>query len=426
LEQVSQQIELLEKKVRGGRSPLFARLAGLYLESGRVQDALRVCEEGLANYPFYATGHLIRGKALSVLKMNAEARREFTWVLDYLPGAASVKKLLDQVPPGDEEILLTFPPPSPKAKQEMGFIHHTAPASQHSPLSSAQPPSKTEPSFDIPAEPSAVEDFTAQTSANEFGVSAEPPAADPFSSQKLTAESPFGAEMTNEAPSATDFGGFGGLSETPPSVAASPFEPPATPADDPFGFGGMSSTPPEAATDPFGSQTAEPSTFGSFGEPSAEPTFTPEPTADPGFSFGPATSEEESFEAYAVRMRGELTGENSISLDEFLNPQSPLAQAEPEPSSPTIEELANTLQTAKKITPVINFATRATTTASESDTPASTGFVTPTLAEIYAKQGWFDDAIKAYKALANNKPADRERFMQRIAELEEQKKNAEA
>jgi hypothetical protein len=49
------------------------------------------------------------------------------------------------------------------------------------------------------------------------------------------------------------------------------------------------------------------------------------------------------------------------------------------------------------------------------------GFVTPTLAEIYAKQGWFDDAIKAYKVLARNKPGEKARFEKRIEELEKLK-----
>jgi cytochrome c-type biogenesis protein CcmH/NrfG len=52
------------------------------------------------------------------------------------------------------------------------------------------------------------------------------------------------------------------------------------------------------------------------------------------------------------------------------------------------------------------------------------GFVTPTLAEIYAKQGWFDDAIKAYRTLARSKPAEKERYEKRIAELEELKKKS--
>jgi cytochrome c-type biogenesis protein CcmH/NrfG len=48
--------------------------------------------------------------------------------------------------------------------------------------------------------------------------------------------------------------------------------------------------------------------------------------------------------------------------------------------------------------------------------------VTPTLAEIYVKQGWYDDAIKAYRTLAANKPGEREKFDRRIAEIEEMKK----
>ena len=38
------------------------------------------------------------------------------------------------------------------------------------------------------------------------------------------------------------------------------------------------------------------------------------------------------------------------------------------------------------------------------------------------KQGWFDDALKAYRALVVNKPAEKEKFEQRIAEIEEMKK----
>jgi hypothetical protein len=89
-----------------------------------------------------------------------------------------------------------------------------------------------------------------------------------------------------------------------------------------------------------------------------------------------------------------------------------------------IEELTNKLQSAGKITPVINFAQKETPAASEQDTPSGMGFVTPTLAEIYAKQGWFDDAIKAYRTLARTKPAEKERYEKRIAELEELKKKS--
>ena len=48
---------MLEKRVgTDAKSPLFAQLAHYYLEASRAQDALRVCDAGLANFPFYTTG----------------------------------------------------------------------------------------------------------------------------------------------------------------------------------------------------------------------------------------------------------------------------------------------------------------------------------------------------------------------------------
>jgi len=130
--------------------------------------------------------------------------------------------------------------------------------------------------------------------------------------------------------------------------------------------------------------------------------------------------EGEAYEEFAARTRMELFGtENTMSLDEYLASPSP---EQPAPKGDNIEDLAEKLKTPKKITPVIDFTEKATRTASETDTPAETGFVTPTLAEIYVKQGWYDDAIKAYRALSKSKPAEREKYEQRIAEIEEMKK----
>jgi len=62
-------------------------------------------------------------------------------------------------------------------------------------------------------------------------------------------------------------------------------------------------------------------------------------------------------------------------------------------------------------------------TPGESD-GTSGGFVTPTLAEIYVKQGWYDDAIRAYRTLITTKPEEKDRYEQRIAEIEEMKKSS--
>jgi len=44
--------------------------------------------------------------------------------------------------------------------------------------------------------------------------------------------------------------------------------------------------------------------------------------------------------------------------------------------------------------------------------------VSPTLAEIYASQGRYREAIEAYNRLAQQRPADAGRYRERLAELE--------
>lgn len=53
-------------------------------------------------------------------------------------------------------------------------------------------------------------------------------------------------------------------------------------------------------------------------------------------------------------------------------------------------------------------------------------FVTPTLAEIYASQGEFNEAIDAYTTLAEHKPEQETRFRERIKQLQELARQREA
>jgi hypothetical protein len=117
----------------------------------------------------------------------------------------------------------------------------------------------------------------------------------------------------------------------------------------------------------------------------------------------------------------ELFGtEDTVTLDEYLGSSSP---AEPPAAPDQIGELAEKLKSSPRITPpIINYSEKAPRPATEGEASSGSGFVTPTLAEIYVKQGWFDDAIKAYRALVVNKPTEKEKFEQRIAEIEEMKK----
>jgi len=456
-----QRISSLEERLsKEPQSPLFARLASHYLQAGRAEDALRLCDEGLSHYPFYSTGHLIKGNALLELKMMAEAKREFQVVRELLPNNEAAARLYASIDLG------------PSADMRVTAEAEAAPSAE-APLVEAAPPEETAALVESPAavgeEPTpqealAEEQPTApaekiqqeETFAAEPAVAepqpfpSETPPSDDFSSfgepSAAAAEAPetaFGGQPQAEA---ADFG-FGATVETPPQVEQPTEEVPTTPAESPAEFGAEQPVAEAQAEQPAGSGAGVFSTETPMGEAEQAPGWqeafgqleqpsqgAEEPTVGEGVqeenpfaAFGvqeptaEGAAEEEPFDVFAARKRMEFFGsEDTQTLEEYLgsNPAGTPSSGEAD----RIEEIAEKLKTPKKITPVINFTEKAPRPASEADTPASTGFVTPTLAEIYVKQGWYDDAIKAYRTLAANKPAEKKKFDQRIAEIEELKK----
>ncbi|MCU0452800.1 MAG: hypothetical protein MUE68_04015 [Bacteroidetes bacterium] len=494
MDAAQQEIAALERLVGPqGNSPLFARLADLYLLAGRPEDALRVCDSGLANFPFYTTGHFVKGRTLLALEMTNEARRELEFVRDWLPTNHTVWHYLDSLPVDDGQSLTLAPEdpvesepsyvaPEPSAPESNAPV---APQDFFSAMTDGTPPSEAIDTA-APVAP-AVE-------ANVFGLPSEVPSG--FGE--------FGADATEtpavEAePSMQTFGGFSGFgganeTSTEESVSFVPEEPAASYEDtvtSAMGEGAPGFVPTETQesfetyaerlrlelgptgiitldqfldgegivpTDSFDAAPAvEPLVEVPEFSPSDEtaavapvfelptPTTAEEPsletsTAVDGFSFGgfpsfpgasePTASETEEPGSRAFDLSGfpsadepapaAPTGESAPTADDggFSGPSF----EGPPPASPdtSIEGLTTKLQAAKKITPVIDFSSKSS--SDESSTMASSSFVTPTLAEIYAKQGWFDDAIKAYRTLAKSKPTEREKFEARIAELEEEKK----
>jgi len=454
-------------------SPLFAQLADFYLEAGRAQDALRLCDRGLAHHPFYTTGHLIKGKALLALNMKSEARREFELVYESFPLNESVARTLSEIPQGEEETL-TAPPPSEPAVPE----EPPAPPAAAEPQTEAPPAEAASEELTTPLTETltSAAELTTETEAEAsvedlFGLTAESGGAPPEAevSQAETFEQfaerkrgeLFGMENSSEL---EDY-----LNEAPQQAVAAesaeaPAEEPAAPEAespseepvDPFAMITDSSTPEEQQTteateDPFAMVTepAPPEDQQPTQAPEdpfatlTESVTTEETPEDPFAVLGepPATAEQPAVEEPAAEQPPPETTDiippsppesQQTTSDEA--PEDPFAQltgtaeepGQQEPGENQIEEFAEKLKDAKKITPIINLSEKETTPASEQETPSGTGFVTPTLAEIYAKQGWYDDAIKAYKALAQSKPLEREKFEKRIQELEEQKKRQDS
>ncbi len=86
MENHNSEIEVLEAQLRENPdSPVFARLASLYVESGEYLHALALCDRGTTIYPEYATGYLLRANALYRIGKYEEAAENYKKVLEILP-----------------------------------------------------------------------------------------------------------------------------------------------------------------------------------------------------------------------------------------------------------------------------------------------------------------------------------------------------
>ncbi|MEK6651240.1 MAG: hypothetical protein AABY75_09695, partial [Bacteroidota bacterium] len=308
MDTAQQEIAALERIVGPqGASPLFARLADLYLAAGRPKDALRVCDAGLAYFPFYSTGHFVKGRTLIALEMTNEARRELEFVRDWLPTNPTIWAYLDSLPVSDDQTFALAEEteaPAEAAYEEPAFAsapasitpeEQAAPGGFFSAITEETPPE---------AAADTVSPSTSPTEENVFGLPSEAPAGGfgGFGGSGSAEESPqsFGG-----------FGGFGGVTEAPTPTDQ---EPETTPSAS-VGFSGFGEAAGEVteATDA-GFQAQE------------EPVATYEETVTnaldegaPGFvPTSGAEAPESPFEVYADRLRLDLGPMSLISLDQFL------------------------------------------------------------------------------------------------------------
>jgi len=511
---IQEQIKSLEQRLATEPlSPLFARLASSYLQAGRASEALRLCDDGLAIYPFYPTAHLVKGKALVELGMMAEAKHEYIVVHEMLPTNETLARLASSIDAGTSAELSVARAkeivPEPEVAAASPTVEETVieePQPQVAEESLQQEPLSTEESFvttetapatELPVEQEEILPHVeaAPLAEESFGFEA-PPA---FEKEQLPLsgyETPgFGVEETPQP--ATPEADFGATPEAPTKVSAAIEEEPVAAIEEAqapssnYGFvvpevdqpvelvveetpslpDIVEPTPTIAPEESFGvpieapavapvvepTSAIEPSVamtppvsepvpaevpptkedqtpdwfeaFSQLQQPTAETTeaapVAPAEDENPFAMFGaeqaPSTAEGEPYEEFASRVRMELFGtEDTMTLEQYLGSSS---SAKPPAVQDQIGEFAEKLKTSPRITPpVINYSEKASRPATEGEVSSGSGFVTPTLAEIYVKQGWFDDAIKAYRALVVNKPAEKERFEERIAEIEEMKK----
>ena len=77
----------------------FAQLAEECRRIGELDEAVRVCREGLAHHPGYLSAHVTLGRTLMALGHNEEARAEFEQVLRTAPDNLLALRCLEELGP---------------------------------------------------------------------------------------------------------------------------------------------------------------------------------------------------------------------------------------------------------------------------------------------------------------------------------------
>ena len=127
--------------------------------------------------------------------------------------------------------------------------------------------------------------------------------------------------------------------------------------------------------------------------------------------------EGEGFDAFAAELQARLQGrKDRLTFEEYVG--TPAAAV----SGQSMEQIIQQLEGAPRRIPVEDAPPAPEAARQAPASPAR--FVTATLAEIYASQGEYDEAIEAYRTLAVQRPGSAERYQKRLGELEDLKKNA--
>ncbi len=396
---IEQKIQILEKRVKdSSASPLFAQLAAYYLEIGRLDDALRVCDTGLAHHPFYTTGHLIKGKVLLALNMPKEAQRELEFVASFFPTNEEIKRLLQSV-----------------ASATIEGDGHNIPSAEEAPTTTAVPSEATEtiPAGwggilsieDVePSQPSTTEQMISQTYDYTPSVASEQTTYEPDYSIPSSTESPVTTEDTYQStfehtyetsafPSTFEFMPTVGSeniqsSETTIHAQEQKAVEPLTPEE----FNSFELFASRIKATVGGENTLTINDFFNSTESSetelqipanVQTESEPSPFFSTSFFESNFTSEESSSFTAPTDLPTDAFGSSALQEPPVFNP--PFATETTVDDNPTIEDLTEKLQGAGKITPIIDFTQRETPVISDQDSDSGTGFVTPTLAEIYAK-----------------------------------------
>jgi tetratricopeptide (TPR) repeat protein len=98
MDDIKAKIEQLESVlIKNERSPEFAKLASLYITQRDYSGAIRICENGTSIYPSYATGFLLKARALQQSGRLTDAMEDYARVLEILPRCAIARNEVEAI-----------------------------------------------------------------------------------------------------------------------------------------------------------------------------------------------------------------------------------------------------------------------------------------------------------------------------------------
>jgi tetratricopeptide (TPR) repeat protein len=98
MEDIKTHIRQLESVLeKNPESPVFARLASLYMTQKQYDRVIQLCEYGTSIYPSYATGFLLKARALQQSDRYPDALEAYNRVLEILPRCTIASTEVDAI-----------------------------------------------------------------------------------------------------------------------------------------------------------------------------------------------------------------------------------------------------------------------------------------------------------------------------------------
>jgi tetratricopeptide (TPR) repeat protein len=357
-------IEFLAQKLsENPQSPLFARLADLYIGKEQAVEAIKLTEEGVKLFPNYYAGYIVLGKAHLALKEFSKAISAFEKSLKLSPFNQTVAKLIQSVPNKSDESIRTT--------DEKYFSQSPSSTNDQSETIQETSNQYQTTSPEVIQNQNFIKMEESSTSINDQPI---------VHSSVLQQE---GFEQTNSGEPFPSFDEYFAQNQHRIGVDA------------------------EKKLDDYLTENQ------------------PAQVVPLSRDIDPAIFSNTAFETSTTELKTHIEPEPVLSSPEQAQLFAEMAEeethhADENKQQSDLDSLAEKLQSAEKIIPQENYQSKTPIPDTPQDDQVyETDAVTPTLAEIYASQGELRAAIQAYEILMFSQPEKGGEFQKRIRELQQ-------